>query len=271
MKSNFIAITIFALALTGCGTTNTKDMKPSPNNALSSTFWVLENLDGDTFYEIGNTEREIGFRLEPDNNRISGYGGCNSFMGNVSVSGSRVSFTEVGSTKMSCPGLSFDEVDILKVLELAKIYTINDGRLELRVKRKDEPLAIFRKSVGETDINAKFLVEKHWRLKTLNGNDVEMTEDQERQAYFTLKTEGNRMVGFGGCNNLMGSYKLGIGNRIRFSNTASTLMACEDSELENVFMEVFELADNYTLNGDELLLNEGKKAPLAAFEAVYFD
>lgn len=271
MKSNFIAITLFALALTGCGTTNQKDMKPSPNNALSKTFWVLENLNGDTFYEIGNTEREIGFKLEADNNRISGYGGCNSFMGNVSVSGSRVSFTEVGSTKMSCPDLSFDEVEILKVLEMAKLYKINDGRLELRVKRKDEPLAIFRKSVGETDINAKFLVEKYWKLKSLNGNPVEMTDDQEREAYFTLKTEGNRVVGFGGCNNLMGSYKLGVGNRIRFSQMATTMMACPDAENESEFLKVFERADNYTLTGDELLLNEGKKAPLAAFEAVYFD
>ncbi|MDX1271979.1 META domain-containing protein, partial [Bizionia paragorgiae] len=50
---------------------------------------------------------------------------------------------------------------------------------------------------------------------------------------------------------------------------AVTLKACPDMTFnEAEFLKVFEMADNYTINGDELNLNVGRRAPLAVFEAV---
>lgn len=115
------------------------------------------------------------------------------------------------------------------------------------------------------------IVNKYWKLKTLEGQAVIMTESQEREQFFMLKIDGT-FSGFGACNSFKGQYHLEEGNRIRFNeNIAVTMMHCGDlSEKEAEFLEVLKLTDNYTINGDVLSLNIGRRAPLATFEAVYF-
>ena len=124
--------------------------------------------------------------------------------------------------------------------------------------------------VEKTEKSSNEITEKYWKLKTLDGKDITMQDNQEREIFITLKAEGNKIVGFAGCNSLSGEYTLEEGNRIRFSNIAVTMRACPDVKVnESEFLEVFELADNYTINNDVLSLNVGRRAPLAVFEAVY--
>ncbi len=52
---------------------------------------------------------------------------------------------------------------------------------------------------------------------------------------------------------------------------AVTLKACPDKDLSELdFLEVFKLADNYTMDGNTLSLNVGRITLLAIFEAVYY-
>lgn len=116
------------------------------------------------------------------------------------------------------------------------------------------------------------ITNKYWKLVTLEGQKVTMAPNQQRESYFTLKTDQNMINGFSGCNTFSGTYTLEKGWRIRFSPLASTLMACPDVKVnESEFLKVFSLADNYTIVGDTLSLNVGRRAPLAVFEAVYFN
>lgn len=132
---------------------------------------------------------------------------------------------------------------------------------------------------SKTEMNLKIdrnqeneITEKYWKLKTLEGRDVTMSDNQEREQFFTLKADQNRVTGFAGCNAITGEYKLEDGNRIRFLNVGTTLKTCPDVYLnESEFLEVFNLADNYTIQNDVLSLNVGRRAPLAVFEAVYMD
>lgn len=112
------------------------------------------------------------------------------------------------------------------------------------------------------------MTEKYWKLVELNGQPVPALE---REPHMILKAEGGRVVGFGGCNGFTGSYTLDTAaSRIRFSQVASTLMACPSGmEVESAFHEVLRTADNYSLSGDHLTLNRARMAPLARFEAVY--
>lgn len=129
-------------------------------------------------------------------------------------------------------------------------------------------MAIFEKEVKDQSP----IVEKYWKLKTLEGKDVKMADNQEREIFFTLTSQDNRITGFAGCNSISGEYTLEEGNRIRFHNLATTLMSCPDVAInESEFLKIFEIADNYTIVGDVLSLNVGRRAPLAVFEAVYFD
>ena len=119
--------------------------------------------------------------------------------------------------------------------------------------------------------NDQVITEKYWKLIKLEGQDVKMVENQEREINFMLKTNDNTVGGFAGCNSITGEYELEEGNRIHFKNMGMTMMMCPDVDVnESEFMEVFELADNYTIHNDTLELNVAKRAPLAVFVAVYF-
>src|SRR5690554_187896 len=103
----FLMITA-PLILFGCGTTNSKtsDMKDTLNNNLTSVFWVLETLEGETIVHPDDP-REIGFRLEEGN--VSGFAGCNNFMGSYTMTeGNKIEFSSMAATKMACftPDLS---------------------------------------------------------------------------------------------------------------------------------------------------------------------
>ena len=121
-----------------------------------------------------------------------------------------------------------------------------------------------------TELKDNSITEKYFKLITLERRAVTMAENQEREIFFTLKSEGNKVTGFAGCNSFSGEYTIEEGNRIRFKNMAITMMACPDVAVNEAdFLEVFELADNYTIVNDVLSLNVGRRAPLAVFEAVY--
>ncbi len=114
------------------------------------------------------------------------------------------------------------------------------------------------------------ITEKYWKLTELNGKPVKWVDGQSKEAHFILKTYENKVQGNGGCNVFFGSYKLEEGNRIKFLQLASTMMACENMETEGELMKVLDLADNYTISGDILHLNKARMAPIAKFECVYF-
>ena len=117
------------------------------------------------------------------------------------------------------------------------------------------------------------ITEKYWKLVELYGQKVVRSKNQAKDVHFILKVKDNKVIGHGGCNSFNGTYELQGMNRIRFSKMASTMMACLDAsgmETESQFFKVLETADNYNVNGDTLLLNKARMAPLAKFEAVYF-
>jgi len=112
------------------------------------------------------------------------------------------------------------------------------------------------------------ITEKYWKLIEINGKPVEATTP--REAFIILKNEDQRINGNGGCNTLNGTYEIAPGNRIKFSQMASTMMACLNMEIEEELKKALEMADNYNLSEDGkfLSLNRARMAPLARFESV---
>ena len=136
-------------------------------------------------------------------------------------------------------------------------------------KKSDKQATTDETTIEQTN-DDQIITEKYWKLVKLDGKDVEMVENQEREIFFTLKTNNNTVTGFAGCNTITGEYELEDGNRIHFKNMGLTMMTCPDVDVdESDFMKVFEYADNYRITNDVLQLNIGKRAPLAVFEAVY--
>ncbi|HLR36509.1 MAG TPA: META domain-containing protein [Chitinophagaceae bacterium] len=117
-------------------------------------------------------------------------------------------------------------------------------------------------------LNGK-VTETYWKLVSLNGEKVVVDSSFNREPYLILKEKDNKVSGNAGCNQIMGSYTLKEGDKIEFSQMASTMMACPNLDSERAFLDAIEKVDQYSLNGEELVLkSEGQ--PVATFKAVYF-
>lgn len=124
----------------------------------------------------------------------------------------------------------------------------------------------------KSDNNTTSIEDSIWELTQLEGTAVNQTSVPDKRIHFSLNGAEKSIHGYSGCNIFNGNYTVENGDRIKFSKLSSTRMACPDADMnESKFLKVFELTDNYTINGDRLMLNVGKSAPLAVFEAVYFD
>lgn len=285
MKLKITTLALIALTIMSCNegkksnTTNSvetdKEVTQTENTnsaeavtTIEDAKWVITKLDGGDMTDREKNGQVIYFILDSKTNRVSGNSGCNTFMGTYKLEdGNRISFSKMASTMMACPDAKINESEILSVFETADNFTITNNTLMLN-KAKRAPLAEFKK----VEMANNPIAGKYWKLKTLEGQEVVMADNQEREIYFTLKTGENTVTGFAGCNTLSGEFMLEDGNRIRFVNMTTTLKACPDVDVNEVdYLKVFELADNYTVKDDVLSLNVGKRAPLAVFEAVYFD
>lgn len=281
MKVKIVKLAIIAIVLFCCD--NKKKVTPETSVEISKTTteaviataknatiegiqWTLTMLEGHEVHKLNETDQDIHFILNPNDNRVSGFSGCNTFMGTyILESGNRIKFSKMASTRKACPIAAIDESELLNVFEMAEYYTIHDGKLMFNTK-KIKSLAVFTKSEMPNDP----IVEKYWKLKTLDGKDVKMEDNQEREIYFRLKAQDHSVTGFAGCNTISGAYTLSEGHRIRFKNMGTTLRDCPGVAVnEAEFLKVFEFVDNYTIANDVLSLNVGKRAPLAVFEAVY--
>lgn len=116
------------------------------------------------------------------------------------------------------------------------------------------------------------LVEKYWKLTEINGNPVVFEENLVREPHFILRIQGNKVTGNGGCNSIFGTYEVNPNNKIKFSQMVSTKMFCNNMEIETQLLKVFEIADNYAVADEKVLvLNDAEMKTLAKFEVVWLE
>ncbi len=90
----------------------------------------------------------------------------------------------------------------------------------------------------------------------VSGGQVTLQFDDQGQA-----------AGFSGCNSFGGRYQV-VGSSITFSDTVSTLMACEDQQvmdLEAQYLEALRTAGSFTLAGDTLTIAFGELQGIMTF------
>ncbi|MFP3833445.1 META domain-containing protein [Chryseobacterium sp. SIMBA_028] len=106
---------------------------------------------------------------------------------------------------------------------------------------------------------------KTWKLTELNGQPIKL-KNAKNNPSFKLNMDGMRYEGHAGCNGLGGTFEIKPEiMRIKFNQGMSTMMACEDLDIENQFTKAILAADNYSVNGNTLTLNKARMAPLAKF------
>ncbi|MFD1160951.1 META domain-containing protein [Hwangdonia seohaensis] len=106
-----------------------------------------------------------------------------------------------------------------------------------------------------------------WIIESIEGTNINNTEADGEEIYFILNSETKRVNGYAGCNTFMGTYTIEKGNRISFSQLASTRKMCPDSKInESQILSIFDMADSFIISGNKLALNKAKRAPLAEFK-----
>ena len=111
------------------------------------------------------------------------------------------------------------------------------------------------------------LEDTYWKLTRL-GNRPVLPGERQREPHLVLRSEDHRVSGFGGCNQIMGSYTV-EGESISFSPVASTMMACaEGAETERAFFAALESVRSWRLAGQHLDFYDEAEELVARFEAV---
>ncbi len=106
----------------------------------------------------------------------------------------------------------------------------------------------------------------YWKLVRLRDEPV-IVEPNQREPHIVLHAQGRRVAGSGGCNSLLGGYRLDD-NRIVFEKLASTMMACAAGmEQEQRFLGALGEATSWRVLGSHLDLIDADGAVLARLEA----
>jgi len=126
--------------------------------------------------------------------------------------------------------------------------------------------SVFKKSKGEVK-DGNVITDRKWKLVELAGKPVSGLVNG-KEPYILLQQKDGRYLATGGCNGIGGTYELKANGRIKFDQGMSTMMACENMEVERELSKALISADNYSLSGDDLSINKARMAPLARFEAV---
>ncbi len=100
--------------------------------------------------------------------------------------------------------------------------------------------------------------DKKWGLIELQGVPVQVS-NTDKDAHLVLSATDKRYSGTGGCNRIMGTYTIDNKNRISFGDAAGTKMSCPDLAFETRFLESLKTVDNYSMDGNSLLLKKGKE------------
>jgi heat shock protein HslJ len=94
------------------------------------------------------------------------------------------------------------------------------------------------------------LENSRWALIELNAQPLTI----ENKPYLVFAAKSMVVNGFGGCNQLAGSYEVS-GQKIKLNNIAATRMFCQETmAIENSFLQSLQVINTYKIESQELLL-----------------
>ncbi len=112
------------------------------------------------------------------------------------------------------------------------------------------------------------LTDTRWKLVQINGVQVTSPSEIDKEKFIILNTNGNTVNGFSGCNTFAGTYELKGGDGIKFSQMTSTLMACDDMEMEKQFNSMLAIVGSYDITGDTLFMYQTPPTAIVRFEVA---
>lgn len=123
-------------ALEGCGTYVT--------DYRLNDIWVLEEMMSKKVAKEDFNGNDVPYmEIYTDDNRFSGFSGCNRMTGSLFFEKDILRFAQIASTRMACPKMD-REFEFLKALQSGTQYKLENNRLYLS-NGSEENLLIFKK------------------------------------------------------------------------------------------------------------------------------
>ena len=88
--------------------------------SLENTYWKATSIRGESV-AVAERQREPHLLLHPTEQRLSGFGGCNTLMGGYELDQDQISFSGIASTMMACADtMDQEQVFLEALLEVAR-------------------------------------------------------------------------------------------------------------------------------------------------------
>jgi len=120
----------------------------------------------------------------------------------------------------------------------------------------------------ESEASNRPLVGTNWLLTELAGRSLSKTPTG-REPHLVLLDEDQRAVATGGCNQMSGTYQVGDGDALTFSQLVATERACPDGmDRDRALAEALKATANYHIEGDRMRLADASGTVRAKFTAA---
>lgn len=249
---------------------------------LSSTTWQLVKFQGgDDKAKLPDDPAKYTLAFASDG-QLSARLDCNRGRGTwKSEARNQLTLGPMATTRAMCPQGSLAS-DLAKQLSNVRSYTLKDGHLflalmadggtyEFEPQMPTNSASDTKKAETEHSRTAAApspsLENTYWKLIELNNNQISPL-DKQREAHLVLNPETHRVAGSGGCNRLMGAYKVG-GDTLTFEQVAGTMMACaEGMDTEKTFLTALSQVRHWKIRDQQLEMADEQGLVIARFQAA---
>jgi heat shock protein HslJ len=245
--------------LSGCCRVPAQAAGGSAGARLEGAAWRLKELPGTQSAALARLSRPVTMRFE--SGRLTGFAGCNNFMGSYATEGGQLQIGQVASTQMACPepGSSIESA-FLAALTGSLLYTL-DGDDLAATNAAGETLRFQREPPPQ-------LAGVNWKVTSFN-NGRQAVVGVLGESSLTLSFEDGKVSGSAGCNNFHGSYST-EGNKVAFGPLATTRRACGEALMtqESGFLAALASAVTWSIDGNVLDMHraDGERAIWAVAE-----
>jgi heat shock protein HslJ len=242
---------------------------------LSGTSWRLVRFKGGDGTILEPDDRDkytIAFRTD---GRLSARISCNRGMGTwKSTRTPQLEFGPLALTRAYClPEPIYDH--LVKQWENVRSYVIKNGHLYVSLmadggiyeyepmQPEENPDRTMRRKAATPGRGTLALENTYWKLTELGGAPV---GSSQVEPHLLLDRTTRRVTGSAGCNQFSGGYQVD-GDRLRLSQTVSTMMACtRGMDTEKAFLRALGQVNGWEITEQQLELLDSSGNVLARFE-----
>ncbi len=216
-----------------------RNAMPAPAATIEGSTWKLVGLPGHDSSALGGAKRPVTARFEAG--RISGFSGCNRFMGGYTVDRDKLVIGTLAGTMMACPEPEMAlESAFQRALAGTFRFAISDDRLTL-TPVSGSPLT-FQKAPPPR------LEGITWEVTVFN-NGRQAVVGTLSGTRLTLSFQEGVVQGHSGCNTFRATFKRD-GDRLVIGPAAATRMACAGDgvmQQEREFLAALETTTVWTI------------------------